>query len=121
MRFDCLDDLGDAELYVRYAVCTSLHKRRHDHLSDHFTRQDFCDILERFERTHSVVVALSLNVVGFDDLGDEGGRDPFNSEGSSHRFNLLNAHFTDRGSRVGQVLEEDALEATCEDLNAERD
>ena len=70
MGLNCLDDLGDAELYVRYAVRACLHKRRHDHLGDHFTRQSFCDILERFERTHSVVVALLLNVVGFDDLGD---------------------------------------------------
>ncbi len=121
MNLSCLDDLSDTELYVRYAVSARLHKCRHDHFNDNLARQLWCDHLEGFERTHSVVVALLLNIEGFDGLRDQGVCQPFDSERSSHLFNLDDAHIADGGSRVGQILEEDTFQATSEDLYAELD
>ena len=66
-----LNDARDAKLDIRDAIGAGLNEDRKHLLCDGLLTEDGHDGRECLKGTHTVVVSLLLDVVAFDNLGDE--------------------------------------------------
>ena len=73
------------------------------------------------EGAHAVIETLLVDVVTFDHLRQKAGDNPVSTEGFTDGYRLIDAHVSDRGCCIGEVLHVNRLQTSLENFDSKGD